>query len=375
MAAAASKRAAAEELRLVDSKLGEVERQLGRLKEERAMLLERKRNLTETLEARDVAADVDWGKPEHFPWSGDVQRLKQEVFRIDAPWRPNQLEIINATLSNVDTFVVMCTGGGKSLTFQIPALLPDKGVTLVVSPLLSLISDQVFGMDAIAPGTSAMLVGTMSREESSAVMRRMKDPNDTLRLVYVTPEKIVQSKLLQTVLEKLNDAGRLERFAIDEAHCVALQSHDFRPLYQQLSILRRLFPQVPILAVTATCTPAVLREVKDVLQMRNVELFKSPFNRPNLVYRIQPKPASMDEAVRAVFRFIQRHHPGGQSGIVYCFSQKESETVAAQLASLGNLTTGIYHAGIDPAVKDRLLKQWTAGKIQICVCTIAFGMG
>jgi ATP-dependent DNA helicase Q1 len=369
---AASKRAAAEELRLVESKLGEVERQLRALKDERASLLSRKMVLKETVEARDVAADVDWSS-DSFPWSGDVERLKAEVFGIAAPWRPDQKEIVNATLSGVDTFVVMRTGGGKSLCFQLPALLPDKGLSLVISPLISLISDQVYQLEEISPGKSAMLTGTMSREESSDVLRRMKDPQSPLRLVYVTPEKVLKSKLLMSALEKLNEAQRLDRFVVDEAHCASSMGNDFRPDYQKLSILRKLFPTVPILAVTATATPQVLRDVTDILQISNVEFFKSPFNRPNLFYRVQHKPASLDDAIASVWTFITERH-SGQSGIIYCYSQKECETVAAKLASLG-IATGAYHAGLEAEYKDQVLRRWTAGRLQVVVATIAFGMG
>lgn len=369
---AASKRAAAEELRLVETKLSEVERQLEALEEERATLLSRRMALKETVEARDVAGETDWSS-DAFPWSNDVLRLKQEVFGISAPWRPDQKEIINATLSGVDTFVVMRTGGGKSLCFQLPALLPDMGLTLVISPLLSLISDQIHGLEAVAPGKSAMLTGTMTREESSDVMRQMKDPRGPLRLVYVTPEKVVKSKLLMSTLEKLNEAQSLDRFVVDEAHCCSNMGNDFRPDYQKLSILRKLFPTIPILAVTATATPQVLRDVTDILVMRNVELFKSPFNRRNLFYRVQHKPAGLDDAVAAVWTFITEKHPG-ESGIIYCFSQKECETVAAKLASLG-IATGAYHAGLEAEYKDQVLRRWTADRLQVVVATIAFGMG
>jgi len=369
---AASKRAAAEELRLIENKLGEVERELRALKDERATLLSRKMVLKDTMEARDVAADVDWSS-DAFSWSGDVLRLKTEVFGIAAPWRQDQKQIINATLSGVDTFVVMRTGGGKSLCFQLPALLPDKGLSLVISPLISLISDQVYQLEGIAPGKSAMLTGTMTREESSDVLRRMKDPLSELRLVYVTPEKVVNSKLLMSTLEKLNEAQRLDRFVVDEAHCASSMGNDFRPDYQKLSILRKLFPTVPILAVTATATPQVLRDVTHILQMSNVEFFKSPFNRLNLFYRVQHKPASLDDAVSAVWIFITERH-SGQSGIIYCYSQKECETVAAKLASLG-IATGAYHAGLETEYKDQVLRRWTADRLQVVVATIAFGMG
>jgi ATP-dependent DNA helicase Q1 len=258
---ASSKKAAAAELHLVESKLNEINHQLISLKQERALLQARKASLKDILEQQDITPDVDWADDASFPWSVEVVRLKEQIFGITAPWRVNQKEVINATLSGRDVFVIMRTGGGKSMCYQLPALLglldndtqegkgknkkssssAAAGITLVISPLLSLITDQVYNLDTLLPGASAMLTGTMSREETTAVLQRMRGvctgggaaaaasvsgkqqqqqhQQAPLRLVYCTPEKIIKSKQLLGVLEKLNEADQLSRIVIDEAHC------------------------------------------------------------------------------------------------------------------------------------------------------------
>lgn len=186
-ASTASKRAAQEELNLVESKLEEITRQLQALEEERDVLIARQVSLKEQLNAKTV--DVDWSG--EFPWDDEAMRLKTTVFKISAPFRPLQREAINCTLSGQDCFVIMRTGGGKSLCYQIPALLNAAGLSVVISPLISLISDQVYQMEQLAPGKATMLTGSQTREEGTAVMQRVRQaPGSGLRLLYITPEKV-----------------------------------------------------------------------------------------------------------------------------------------------------------------------------------------
>lgn len=365
--AAASKRAAAEELNLVEAKLEEINRQLESLEEERALLVVRQRSLKEQLQTKTV--DVDWAG-QFACWDAEVERVKREVFGIEAPFRPMQREAINCTLSGQDCFVIMRTGGGKSLIYQLPALLSNAGLTVVVEPLISLITDQVYQLDQLAPGKAAMLTGSQGREEGTAVMQRVRGvPGSGLRLLYLTPERVAKSKSLLSALEKVNGNGHLSRIVVDEAHCCSEYGHEYRPDYVEwaayihptydsprplhthacitlpgrLGLLRKLFPAVPILAVTATATPHVIRDVTDILSLHAPELFKTDSNRPNLLYAVRPKPSDNTQALQALARFILESHPS-QSGIVYCYSQKESETVAAALNG-HRIAAAAYHAG------------------------------
>ncbi|KAI8971288.1 ATP-dependent DNA helicase [Trametes punicea] len=314
----------------------------------------------------------------------------KSVFGFDS-FRLCQEGICNASMDGRDIVGIMPTGGGKSLGYQLPALLVS-GCTVVISPLISLITDQIMHLHE-ANVDAVMLTGATSRDESTRIYRRLHDMASgasnapDIKLCYVTPEKIAKSKTFTSALEKLYRVNKLARFVIDEAHCVSQQGHDFRPDYQKLSILRQLFPNVPILALSATCPPVVLRDLLRTLRMpppvsgtaaapSGTVLFSAPLYRKNLHYSVVSKPASGQEMIRLMVDYILQHHRN-DTGIVYCLSKKDAEQVARNLyeKSGQKILTGVYHADVRDEMKQRLHEQWRNGKIKVVCATIAFGLG
>jgi ATP-dependent DNA helicase Q1 len=314
----------------------------------------------------------------NFDWEDKIQQTLVQVFHCNEGFRPLQREIINATLAGRDCFVVMKTGGGKSMCYQLPAMV-QGGITVVVSPLLSLISDQVHAMNRRSPGSAAALTSCTDRSSASLIYKCFKEGNDAtsvLRLVYVTPERVNKSKQFIAALELANKAKRLTRFVVDEAHCCSQWGHDFRNDYGQLHVLKTIFPHVPMMALTATAPHKLTQDVKNILLLTSDDCvtFRSPSNRPNLHYEVLQKPNSDTEAVQILVDWIHKHKFSRCSGIVYCFSRKESDTLAEALRSFG-IKSGAYHAGCEDSEKERVHSSWQEGSISIVTATIAFGLG
>ncbi|KAJ4163414.1 hypothetical protein LMH87_005146 [Akanthomyces muscarius] len=292
-----------------------------------------------------------------FPWSPEVQKMLKDRFRMKG-FRQNQLEAINATLSGQDAFVLMPTGGGKSLCYQLPAVVrtgKTRGVTIVISPLLSLMQDQVDHMKAL--GIQAVAFnGECSAEYKRQVMNAFgeRSPEHFIELLYITPEMISKNMAFNNALQKLYNNGKFARLVIDEAHCVSQWGHDFRPDYKTLGESRRKFPNVPVMALTATATQNVIVDIRHNLGMRNCKIFSQSFNRPNLYYEVRPK--------------------GSSTGIVYALSRKGTESVAERLREQG-ISAYHYHAGMTPPEKVNVQTRWQKGTIKVVVATIAFGMG
>ncbi|KAI0646663.1 P-loop containing nucleoside triphosphate hydrolase protein [Trametes meyenii] len=325
-----------------------------------------------------------------FDWSGALQAKMKSVFGFDK-FRLCQEGICNASMDGRDIVGIMPTGGGKSLGYQLPALMVP-GCTLVISPLLSLISDQIMHLQE-ANVDAVMITGATSKADTNEVYQRLQQMasggphTQDIKLCYVTPEKVAKSKRFVSALEKLYRVNKLARFVIDEAHCVSQQGHDFRPDYQKLSTLRQLFPKVPILALSATCPPAVLRDLLGTLRMpapvrgttANAEgtvLFSAPLYRKNLHYTVMPKPASFQDSVLAMCDYILEHHRN-DTGIIYCLSKKDTEQVAEALYAESNheILTGVYHADVPDATKEALHRRWRNGQVKVVCATIAFGLG
>jgi bloom syndrome protein len=308
-----------------------------------------------------------------FSWSVDVKRALKDRFRM-AGFRHNQLEAINTTLSGKDAFVLMPTGGGKSLCYQLPAVVSSgrtSGITIVVSPLLSLMQDQVDHLgDLMIEAVS--FNGDVPPESKRQILEKLKSPNpDTwFSLLYVTPEMIHNSSTFRSALSTLNKNKKLARLVIDEAHCVSQWGHDFRPDYKELGAFRYDFPRVPVMALTATATPNVIVDIKHNLGIDDCEVFTQSFNRPNLYYEVRKKEK---DTVGTIATLINSKYPG-QTGIVYTLSRKSAETTAKKLKDLG-IAAHHYHAGIDATKKPLIQKEWQKGKIKVVVATIAFGMG
>ncbi|KAF6525783.1 hypothetical protein HZS61_011578 [Fusarium oxysporum f. sp. conglutinans] len=308
-------------------------------------------------------------------WSPEVQRMLEDRFRMKG-FRHNQLEAINETLGGKDAFVLMPTGGGKSLCYQLPAVIKTgktQGITIVVSPLLSLMQDQVDHMKAL--GVQAVAFnGEYSAEYKRQVMTAFekRSPEDYIELLYVTPEMVSKNTTFNNRLRTLYDNGKLSRIVIDEAHCVSQWGHDFRPDYKTLGEVRQKYPGVPVMALTATATQNVIVDIRHILGMDNCQTFSQSFNRPNLHYEVRGKTTNakcMDEIASLIMSKY-----ANQSGIVYTVSRKNAEKVAESL-SIQGITARHYHAGLDPQEKVEVQTSWQQGQVKIVVATIAFGMG
>lgn len=312
----------------------------------------------------------------NHPWSKDVKRVLVKNFKLKG-FREHQLESINATLAGKDCFVLMPTGGGKSLCYQLPAQVQSgktSGVTIVVSPLLSLMEDQVEHLRKIE--IQAWLLNGSSTQEQKSQLRKVLDteptPEKFVTLLYVTPEMLSKNQMMVDIFRRLSSRGKLARIVIDEAHCVSQWGHDFRPDYKELGSLRRNFPGVPVMALTATATENVKMDVINVLRMKDAELYKQSFNRPNLHYEVRLKKGNK---VTADIAGLINEKFENQCGIVYCLSRKSCETLASALSTKFGISAHHYHAGMTADDKSKIQKKWQAGEYNVIVATIAFGMG
>ncbi|TLD20516.1 hypothetical protein PspLS_08352 [Pyricularia sp. CBS 133598] len=308
------------------------------------------------------------------PWSNDVRKALKDHFRMSG-FRHNQLEAINATLSGKDAFVLMPTGGGKSLCYQLPAVVNNgatRGITIVVSPLLSLMQDQVDHLRDINI-QAAQFSGDIDKTHKNMILDALnnKNPENFLKLLYVTPEMISKSVTFTNALQRTYQNKKLARFVIDEAHCVSQWGHDFRPDYKALGEFRRMFPDVPVMALTATATKNVIVDVKSNLGIDGCEVFSQSFNRPNLYYDVRPKGKNL---LQSIAELIQERHDG-QTGIIYTLSRKSSENIAKKLVQTYGISAEAYHAGMETDKKTDIQRKWQRGTIKIVVATIAFGMG
>jgi ATP-dependent DNA helicase RecQ len=275
-------------------------------------------------------------------------------------FRGQQAEIVEHVVGGGDALVLMPTGGGKSLCYQIPALVRE-GVGVVVSPLIALMQDQVDALTAVG-ARAGFLNSTQTPAERSAVERAFVAGE--LDLLYLAPERLGTASAVE-----LLDRGRIALFAIDEAHCVAQWGHDFRPDYLRLSVLHERWPQVPRIALTATATEATRREIVQRLDLADAASFVSSFDRPNITYRIEPK----QQPVQQLLRLIAAEHDG-DAGIVYCLSRASVEKTAAALVAAG-IPALPYHAGLDASVRASNQSRFLREDGLVMVATIAFGMG
>ncbi|CAG0900109.1 unnamed protein product, partial [Darwinula stevensoni] len=305
-----------------------------------------------------------------FPWSKEIKEALRGKFKLEK-FRDLQLAAINASLSRHDVILIMPTGGGKSLVYQLPAVV-SQGVTLVVSPLVSLMEDQIMALHKLQIHAD-MLNASCSREKVSQILNALIDKHGDLKLLYVTPEKMAKSKRFMSKLQKCYELGLLARVAIDEVHCCSQWGHDFRPDYKFLGILRSMFPKTPILGLTATATSNVTEDVKEFLNIPQAMVFKSSFNRPNLYYEVQEKSSSLKDSLDILSSLLTQDF-AGQSGIIYTLTIRESEELTTELQKRG-LQVGCYHANLEAKTRSDIHQKWLQNEIQAVVATVAFGMG
>ncbi|HET7307246.1 MAG TPA: DNA helicase RecQ [Gammaproteobacteria bacterium] len=287
------------------------------------------------------------------------ESVLKTTFGFDA-FRGRQADIVDAVVHGRDALVLMPTGGGKSLCYQIPALL-RPGIGVVVSPLIALMADQVSALRQ-AGVAAAFLNSSLTAAEQRAIEQQMRA--GTLDLVYIAPERLMQPRSL----DLLDDCG-IALFAIDEAHCVSQWGHDFRPEYMELAALAERFPDVPRIALTATADPATRREIVERLQLGGAGQFIHSFDRPNIRYRVAERGGGKAQ----LLRFIRGEHDC-DAGIVYCLSRNKVDQTAAWLAEEG-FTALPYHAGLDHATRDAHQRRFVREDGVIIVATVAFGMG
>ena len=289
-----------------------------------------------------------------------MQQTLKTYFGYDS-FRPLQEEIIRHILGGNDALVLMPTGGGKSICYQLPALLRE-GTAVVVSPLISLMKDQVEAL--CANGISAGALNSSNDETENAALRRAC-MEGKLKLLYISPEK-----LLAEANYLLRDM-HVSLFAIDEAHCISQWGHDFRPEYAQMGILHQQFPHVPIIALTATADKITREDIIRQLHLNHPRTFISSFDRPNLSLTVK-RGYQQKEKSKTILDFIARHP--GESGIIYCMSRSKTESVAQMLQKQG-IRTAVYHAGLSPSLRDEAQDDFINDRVQVVCATIAFGMG
>jgi ATP-dependent DNA helicase RecQ len=292
----------------------------------------------------------------------DLAAALHRIFGFEA-FRPGQEAVVRDVLAGKDVLALMPTGGGKSLCFQLPAVL-DAGLSIVVSPLIALMQDQVRLLED--NGVTATFINSTLRADE--IRRRLSAAmQGEYKLIYLAPERLLLTDFLEGPLQRLSIDPGISAFVIDEAHCVSEWGHDFRPEYRQLSTLRRRYPQIPLLAFTATATARVRADIATQLALRNPAMHLSSFNRPNLFYRVQAKSKG------SYADLLARSRAGG-AGIVYCLSRRRVEELASQLQGDG-IAALPYHAGLDAAVRRGNQDAFIRDDAQVMVATIAFGMG
>ncbi|MCD7971011.1 MAG: DNA helicase RecQ [Alistipes sp.] len=290
-----------------------------------------------------------------------LQEKLREYFGFSS-FKGNQESVIKNVLAGKDTFVLMPTGGGKSLCYQLPALIMD-GVAIIISPLIALMKNQVDSMRAFSSEDGIAHFLNSSLNKASITQVREDVASGKTRLLYFAPESLTKEDNV-AFLKKI----KISFYAIDEAHCISEWGHDFRPEYRRIRPIINEIGSAPLIALTATATPKVQMDIQKNLGMQDAAVFKSSFNRPNLYYEIRPKK----DAAREIIRYVKQHE--GQSGIIYCLSRKKVEELAELLVA-NNIKALPYHAGMDAATRAGNQDKFLMEEAEVIVATIAFGMG
>jgi len=275
-----------------------------------------------------------------------------------------QEQVVKSIISGNNTFVIMPTGGGKSLCYQLPALVLE-GTAIVVSPLIALMKNQVDAIRSLGSemGVAHVLNSSLTKTEVNQVKKDITE--GVTKMLYVAPESLTKEEYIQFLREV-----KISFVAIDEAHCISEWGHDFRPEYRNLrAIIRQLGEKIPIIGLTATATPKVQEDILKNLDMPDANVFKASFNRPNLFYEIRPKTKNVEADI---IRFIKQNK--GKSGVIYCLSRKKVEEIA-QLLQVNGVSAVPYHAGLDAKTRAKHQDMFLMEDVDVVVATIAFGMG
>ncbi|WVN90264.1 uncharacterized protein L203_105500 [Cryptococcus depauperatus CBS 7841] len=309
---------------------------------------------------------------EQHLWTREVNQKLKQVFQLPN-FRKHQKEAINETMAGKDVFVLMPTGGGKSLTYQLPAVCSTgktRGVTFVVSPLLSLINDQTRHL--LSKGIPAIAyTGDLSAADKRLAHHELLQEPPATKIVYVTPEMMSMGGQIKSIMKELLTKKLLARFVIDEAHCVSQWGHDFRADYLKLGEIRQDYPGVPIMALTATAQNKVQEDIIRSLRIEGCVCLRQSFNRPNLLYEVRRKP---NNVITEIVMFIKEMGKNA-SGIIYCNSRNNCENLAKELREKHGLEAHHYHAGMSKGDRKKTQEGWQEHKFEIIVATIAFGMG
>ncbi|KAI7889668.1 P-loop containing nucleoside triphosphate hydrolase protein [Mucor mucedo] len=347
------------QLEIINQEIDSIDSAIELLEQDKYVLIQKRNALLDAMQKnfiREGQAQETYNyNEENFPWSSDLREKAKSHFQIET-FRHLQLPILNAAMDKQrDLFVVLPTGAGKSLCYQLPALL-DDGFTLVVSPLVSLIKDQVYQLHE--QGVPAVYItASTTKEEVKSVYQGMLSNQNSFKLLYVTPEKVSKSKMFMAKLNQSYDAGFLSRIVT-------------------------LFPNTKIMALTATCPWSVMKDVMRILNMKQPQVnngtlvYSAPLHRPNLVYKVVQRPDSAEETIRHITNWINDNYPK-ESGIIYCLSKKDAEVVAQSIIkeSRGKIMCGTYHAYMDDEDKELIHQKWRKNQLHVIVATIAFGMG
>ncbi|HJJ30777.1 MAG TPA: ATP-dependent DNA helicase [Methanocorpusculum sp.] len=293
--------------------------------------------------------------------SGGIQETLEKYFRLTA-FRPNQSEIIEEIIAGRDVLAVMATGGGKSLCYQLPAVMLS-GMTVVISPLISLMKDQVDSLSSQGVNV-AMLNSSLSYDKRKAVESDIV--SGKVRILYVSPERAVQADFVD-LLQKTE----VSLFAVDEAHCISMWGHQFRPEYRKIKGLRAFFPDTPFAAFTATATKRVRDDIVSELKMKNPAVFIGSFDRPNLYYAVYKEPHP-ELRMEHILEYVKEH--ADKSGIIYCFSRADTEK-AADYLSKAHVPALPYHAGLSARVRSEIQELFISNEVRVICATVAFGMG